>query len=193
MSSPFIDGPLCGFQFGALMNKAAINILWTNILWGLMFSFLKGKYIFILRVEILWWMYIQFYFWTSIPLINTFIPMPVPHCLYYYKLALCFEIRKYEFPQFCCSFSRLFWLCWISCTFTEILECVYFCKKHSWDLIVMASNLCIIISSSDPWMWDVYPFICLYFNNYSVQFSVYNLTLFKKNLCLSTAFLLLLL
>lgn len=74
-------------------------------------------------------MYIQFYFWTSIPLINTFIPMPVPHCLNYYNLALCFEIRKYEFPDFVVLFQDCF-------SYAESLALSY----KFWNVIISAKN-----------------------------------------------------
>lgn len=79
-------------------------------------------------------MYIQFYFWTSIPLINAFIPMPVPHCLNYYNLALCFKIRKYEsppHPDFVVLFQDCFGCAESLALSHKFWNVDYFCKKNT--------------------------------------------------------------
>ena len=75
--------------------------------------------------------------------------------------------------QLCSSFSRLLWLFWIFCGFIQILGLFISVKNVTGILTGIALHLQIalgsmdiLIYSSNPWAWNIFTFICVFFNSF---------------------------
>ena len=122
------------------------------------------------------------YFWAlySIPLVHVCVLMLVPSCFDYTGLVIQFNIRYCDpsyfanLSQNCCRYSGWFMVPNI------FLKCFYICEICPWyfNRYCIESINCFgyyghfdDVNSSNPWTWNMFPFVCVLIFFFSVFYS----------------------
>ena len=110
---------------------------------------------------------------TSIPLIYIYILMPVSHCLDYWSFVVIFEIKNYESFNFVFFKIVLFIMGLLNFHMNFRISLLISTDKPTGILmgfcvgfVDQIGEYCHFnsIKSSDPWAWDISPFILVFFS-----------------------------